>query len=223
MVELWGRVPARQRASIVPATSDVIDLTPTSPRTEAPPPAPAPTPVGPEHGDAPRLATIGLVGLRLAIGFEFLWAFLDKTFGLGYSTAHAKAWIHGGSPTSGFLSHADAGPLHGMFHSMAGVAFVDWLFMLGLLGVGLALVLGVAIRPAALFGSVMLAFMYVAVWTPAKVAAGQPTASTNPIIDDHIVSILGLIAVAALITRSAGYLGRRWASLRAIQTRPWLR
>ncbi len=89
--------------------------------------------------------------------------------------------------------------------------------------VGLALVLGVAIRPSALFGSVMLAFMYVAVWTPAKIPAGQPTASTNPIIDDHIVSILGLIAVAALITRSAGYIVRRWASLKLVETRPWLR
>ena len=40
-----------------------------------------------------RVARIGLLGLRLAIGFEFLWAFLDKTFGLGYHTANAKAWM----------------------------------------------------------------------------------------------------------------------------------
>lgn len=44
------------------------------------------------------------MGLRLAIGFEFLWAFLDKTFGLGYTTSTKHAWIHGGSPTKGFLS-----------------------------------------------------------------------------------------------------------------------
>ena len=31
-----------------------------------------------------RVGKLGLLGLRLAIGFEFLWAFLDKTFGLGY-------------------------------------------------------------------------------------------------------------------------------------------
>src|ERR1700709_1499163 len=76
-----------------------------------------------------RIAKIGLFGLRLAIGFEFLWAFLDKTFGLGYHTASAKAWVHGGSPTTGFLSGVNTGPLQGTFHSLAGVTFVDWLFM----------------------------------------------------------------------------------------------
>ena len=40
---------------------------------------------------------------RILLGFVFLWAFLDKTFGLGYATEPAKAWINGGSPTTGFL------------------------------------------------------------------------------------------------------------------------
>jgi hypothetical protein len=42
-----------------------------------------------------RVLALGLTGVRLAIGFEFLWAFLDKTFGLGYSTPVGRAWIHG--------------------------------------------------------------------------------------------------------------------------------
>src|SRR6266511_711287 len=45
-----------------------------------------------------------LAVFRVAVGFVFLWAFLDKTFGLGYATPSAKAWINGGSPTKGFLS-----------------------------------------------------------------------------------------------------------------------
>src|SRR6476469_9867072 len=122
-----------------------------------------------------RVARIGLLGLRLAIGFEFLWAFLDKTFGLGYHTANAQAWIHGGSPTTGFLSGVNIGPLQGAFHSLAGVTAVDWLFMLGLLGVGVALTLGVALRPAAISGCTMLAMMYVASWPFAKMAGGQET------------------------------------------------
>ena len=91
----------------------------------------------------------GLVGLRLALGFEFFWAFLDKTFGLGYSTASKDAWIHGGSPTKGFLSGANVGPFQAIFRSLAGVPGIDWLFMMGLLGIGVALILGVAVRPAA--------------------------------------------------------------------------
>ncbi|MEU1390068.1 hypothetical protein ABZ444_29030, partial [Nonomuraea sp. NPDC005730] len=40
---------------------------------------------------------------RIAIGWIFLWAFLDKTFGWGFATPAGKAWVAGGSPTTGFL------------------------------------------------------------------------------------------------------------------------
>ena len=36
---------------------------------------------------------------RLSLGWIFLWAFLDKLFGLGHETPSARAWIDGGSPT----------------------------------------------------------------------------------------------------------------------------
>lgn len=52
---------------------------------------------------------IAIALLRLSIGFVFLWAFLDKLFGLGYATPGARAWINGGSPTKGFLSNVDIG------------------------------------------------------------------------------------------------------------------
>ena len=171
----------------------------------------------------PRLAVIGLVGLRLALGFEFLWAFLDKTFGLGYATASKDAWINGGSPTKGFLAGANVGPLQGVFRSLSGVAGMDWLFMIGLLGIGLALILGVAIRPAAFSGALLLLMMWAAVWVPAKIAGGQPSGSTNPIVDEHIIAIFGLIVLAGLATWGTGYLGRKWASLRVTQIHPWLR
>ncbi|HEV2634497.1 MAG TPA: hypothetical protein VGX23_05090, partial [Actinocrinis sp.] len=54
--------------------------------------------------------TTAIAIVRIGTGFMFLWAFLDKTFGLGYSTASAKAWIHGGSPTKGFLGSVAVGP-----------------------------------------------------------------------------------------------------------------
>ncbi|HEX8306180.1 MAG TPA: hypothetical protein VF612_14990, partial [Jatrophihabitans sp.] len=79
-------------------------------------------------------AAKALAVLRIMTGLVFLWAFLDKTFGLHYSTPAAKAWINGGSPTKGFLSSVEVGPLSSTFHSMAGDTWVNWLFMLGLLG-----------------------------------------------------------------------------------------
>ena len=124
--------------------------------------------------------------LRLVMGFIFLWAFLDKTFGLGFATSSDKTWIHGGSPTTGFLAAAAKGPLVSFFHSLSGVAIVDWLFMLGLLFVGLSLMLNKYIKWACLAGSIMLALMYLALLFPAS----------NPIIDEHIVYILVLMLIA---------------------------
>jgi thiosulfate dehydrogenase (quinone) large subunit len=69
----------------------------------------------------------------------------------------------------------------------------------------------------------LILLMSAAVWVPAKIAGGQPSGSTNPIVDDHIIGIFGLIVLAGLATWGAGYFGRKWASLRVVQTHPWLR
>ena len=84
----------------------------------------------------PARLILGL--LRLAVGFIFLWSFLDKTFGLHYSTGPSRAWINGGTPAQSYLTGATTGkPLASFFESLAMPA-MDWLFMLGLLGIGLA-------------------------------------------------------------------------------------
>ena len=78
-------------------------------------------------------AAKALAVLRISTGFVFLWAFLDKTFGLNYATPSAKAWINGGSPTKGFLASVEVGPLQSFFHAIAGTWWANGLFMLGLL------------------------------------------------------------------------------------------
>ena len=52
-----------------------------------------------------------LATLRISLGSIFLWAFLDKMFGLGYATSSEDAWINGGSPTEGYLQFAAGGIL----------------------------------------------------------------------------------------------------------------
>jgi thiosulfate dehydrogenase [quinone] large subunit len=163
-----------------------------------------------------------LIGLRLSLGFLFFWAFLDKTFGLGYATPSAHAWIRGGSPTKGFLSGANVGPLQGFFRAIAGVPGMDWLFMIGLLGIGLALLLGVALRPAAITGSLLVVMMWLATWPPATMAGGQPTGSNNPFVDEHILETFAFIVIAVFATKTTGYLGRRWADLNIVKRFPWL-
>jgi thiosulfate dehydrogenase [quinone] large subunit len=204
------RVHASDELTVIhpSATSGTADVAPVV--------TPAPAGVGHAAG------IIALTGLRLAIGFEFVWAFFDKMFGFGYATPSARAWINGGSPTKGFLNGVDAGPLKGFFHSIAGTPIADPLFMFGLLGIGTALILGVALRPAAASGVLLLMLMWFATWPLASTAAGQPTGSVNPLVDDHIVSSIALVVIAVFAVSSAGYLGRRWQSLGLIKNRTWL-
>jgi thiosulfate dehydrogenase (quinone) large subunit len=179
-----------------------------------------------EPGFGPLLtarATKFLAAFRVVMGLEFLWAFFDKTFGLGYATPAARAWINGGSPTEGFLSRVDVGPFESTFHAWAGAAWADWLFMLGLLGIGVALILGIGLRVAAVSGTVMMLLMWAAEWPLARfTSAGEPAMSTNPIIDYHIIYALALIALAVTYAGHTWGLGRWWAGLPFVQRNRWL-
>ncbi|WP_436791306.1 hypothetical protein [Yinghuangia sp. YIM S10712] len=165
-----------------------------------------------------------VAGLRIVLGFVFLWAFLDKTFGLGYATKAGRGWIDGGSPTEGFLSHVNVGPMASTMRGWAGETWADWLFMTGLLGVGVAVVLGIGLRIAAVSGTVMMALMWIAEWPPAKhLETGAASGSTNPFADYHVIYALALIALAAVATGSRYGLGARWADLPIVRRNPWLR
>jgi thiosulfate dehydrogenase [quinone] large subunit len=159
---------------------------------------------------------------RLATGFIFLWAFLDKTFGLHYSTGAAVAegdpalaWIHGGTPSQGFLHFAAVGPFKDTFASMASVA-TDWLFMLCLLGVGVAVMLGVGLRISAVAGSLLMVMMWAAEWPLQQ-------GSNNPLVDYHVIYALVLVACATLLAGDTWGLGRRWARTPLVQRFGWLR
>jgi thiosulfate dehydrogenase (quinone) large subunit len=163
-----------------------------------------------------------LAVLRVATGFVFLWAFLDKTFGLNYATPSAKAWINGGSPTKGFLSGVEVGPFQSFFHSIAGTGWANATFMVGLLGIGVALTAGVAVRIAAAAGVAMLAFMWFAEFPIAQhTSAGAPTGSPNPLTDSHFIYAVVLIVLAATYAGTTWGLGRRWARLPIVQKHRW--
>lgn len=157
-------------------------------------------------------AWYGLATARIMIGLVFLWAFFDKLFGLGFATESAGAWVNGGSPTSGFLQFGvnAEGPFASMFQSLAGLAWVDWLFMIGLLGIGVALVLGIGLRIAAVTGSVLLVLMWLALLP----------LDTNPVIDDHLVYAVVLWVVAS--ARREWSLTDWWLSLDFVKNNKWL-
>jgi thiosulfate dehydrogenase [quinone] large subunit len=130
------------------------------------------------------------IKLRLVMAFIFLWAFIDKVFGLGFATKSADAWIRGGSPTAGFLKFGTHGPLALYFQSLSGNALVDWLFMFGLLFVGATLLLNKYVVWGAVVGIIMMVLIWLALLFPAN----------NPIIDEHVVYAL-VLALFAIRSR----------------------
>ena len=145
--------------------------------------------------------------LRLAMGWLMLWAFLDKTFGLGHATLAENAWLKGASPTEGFLLHATQGPLAGIFQAMAGNPVVDWLFMVGLLAVGVCFILGIGLRVAGVSGALMMVLMWLATLWP----------ENNPFLDEHLIFALVFLYIPLTGTGSLCPFGKWWRSQKCVQ------
>src|SRR5829696_2955554 len=152
-----------------------------------------------------------LAALRIALGLTFLWAFFDKLLALGYHTGYGQdgtldrfgdaAWINGGSPTEGFLKFGADGPFDGFYHSLAGTAFADWAFMLGLLGIGTALTLGIGVRIAGYTGALLYLMMWTVVLPP----------ENNPVLDDHIIGAAAMLVLVFTYAGDTWGFGKQWA------------
>lgn len=157
-----------------------------------------------------------LAVVRVALGLVFLWPFVDKTFGLGYRTPSERAWIQGGTPTEGYLrSGSLQGPFADFFTGIAGPA-TDWLFMLGLLGTGVALTLGIGLRVAAVVAVLIMGSLWAITWPLQQ-------GSDNPLVDSHILHALTAVALAVTAAGTTWGLGSWWAGLPAVRRAPWLR
>jgi thiosulfate dehydrogenase [quinone] large subunit len=153
-------------------------------------------------------ADYGMVAVRVTLGLTFLWAFLDKLFGLRYSTMPANSWLKGGHPTKGYLSSA-WGPLAGMFHKMAGNGLVDALFMIGLLCVGVTMLFGIATRLGAWGGFAMVLLMYASHPIVLGHWYKQPDTS-HPFLDDHILEAAAFLWLAFVAAGDVCGMGKWW-------------
>lgn len=174
-----------------------------------------PLPSSPATNLAPALMRpSGWLSLsRILLGLIFAWAFFDKLFGLGFATKSGKAWIDGVSPTTGFLAHATKGPLAGFYSGLAGMPVVDWLYMMGLLLIGVCLLFGIGLRVAGRAGALMMVLFYSAALWPAN----------NPVIDEHLVYLAILMAMGAWPDMFGGWsLHQWWASQPLVQRNRWI-
>jgi thiosulfate dehydrogenase (quinone) large subunit len=151
--------------------------------------------------------------LRFSMGWIFLWAFLDKLFGLGFATAKESSWLAGNSPTMGFLTHATKGPFVTLFQALAGNPVVDWLFMMGLLLVGVALILGIGVRIAGYVGALMLLLIYLAGFIPPE---------HNPFMDEHLLQMFILIGLTLVKSGHWFGYGEIWSKTKLVKKYPIL-
>lgn len=142
---------------------------------------------------------------RVIIGWIFFWAFIDKLFGLGYTTPTENAWINGGSPAQGYIGGM-GGPFADFFQGAFQNAVGDWLFMIGLLGIGSAMLLGIGLRVAAVAGTLLMFLMWL---SQIPFILGGP----NPITTSHWIEAALLIISATTLAGDTLGLGRPWARL----------
>jgi thiosulfate dehydrogenase [quinone] large subunit len=84
--------------------------------------------------------------------------------------------------------------------------------MLGLLGIGVALTLGIGMRLASYSGALMLVLMWLAVLPPEH----------NPFMDDHIIYALVLLVLPMLNAGHYFGLGKWWGNMAPVKRFPIL-
>jgi thiosulfate dehydrogenase (quinone) large subunit len=113
-----------------------------------------------------------IAALRITLGLGFLWAGLEKVFQFAGAGAFNAA---------GFLTHATGGavpgsaataivnPTHDFWVSLGSnagaVSAINVLVQAGEIGIGIALILGVATRFSAIAGALMMGLFYIANWS----------------------------------------------------------
>jgi thiosulfate dehydrogenase [quinone] large subunit len=138
-----------------------------------------------------RLAAI----VRVAVGFIFLTAGVDKAFIAAepFSAAGFLKFATGGTPVLGApIEGVVYNPTHELWVALAGNAalmpVVNWLVVFGQVAIGIALILGLGTRFAALMGTLMMGFFFLAAWE-----------FEHGIVNQHLTY--------ALVTAFIGYIG----------------
>ena len=105
------------------------------------------------------------------------------------------------------------GPLTNFFNSIAGNPIVDWLFMIGLLGIGIGLITGITMKLASYGGTVMVLLMWL---------ASLPTAH-GVFMDEHVIYALVLLILVWTKTEDKIWsLSKWWKELRLVKKHKWL-
>lgn len=164
-----------------------------------------------DRGPGPGTGVIWAL-TRISLGLGYLWTFLDLTFGLGLHTPADRAWLTGNSPIRWSLINLD-GYLANRLHPSSGVPALDLALMLLLLGTGTALLLGIALWPAAAANTVVMALSLLVRWP-------EPG---DTFINAYLILLLLGLGLAASRAGDVWGVGAAWGRSAPVRRFPWLR
>lgn len=126
-----------------------------------------------------RQQKISLLLLRLALGWIFLYSGVSKILDPEWTAA-------------GYLKGAQTlTPLYSLF--TRNMDIINFLNSWGQAAIGLALILGIMLRPAAIFGVLMMVLYYIPILNFPYVGRG----TTSFLVDQHIIFILVFILLSS--------------------------
>lgn len=134
-----------------------------------------------------KLQSTALVGLRLLIGWHFLYEGIVKLLNPNWSAI-------------GYLSAA-GGPFGWLFNMMGSAAgIVDFLTIWLMIAIGLMAILGFWVRPAAIAGMVLLGLFYLAYPPFPGIETSMPTEGSYIIVNKNLIELFALMTVMAFPT-----------------------
>ncbi|HET8600998.1 MAG TPA: hypothetical protein VFL99_11785 [Segeticoccus sp.] len=96
---------------------------------------------------------------------------------------------------------------------VAAATWADYLFMIGLAGIGIGLTFGIAMRLSTISAVAMLVLMWSATLLP----------TNNPFLDDHLIYAIAALALLAIGAGHTLGLGKAWDKLTIVRNHPVLR
>lgn len=148
-----------------------------------------------EHKCCSKFKKVSLVLLRVSFGWLFFYAGLSKILNPDWSAA-------------GYLGGAKTfGSFYNLFLGDSILPIINFINEWGLTLLGVSLILGLFVRPAALFGAALMILYYFPVLEFPRIMPH------SYLVDDHIIYALVLVFLAAIGAGHVWGLDKLWAKL----------
>ena len=143
-----------------------------------------------ENSNYSKLQMTALVGLRLLIGWHFLYEGVVKLLNPNWSS---MGYLMG---SQGFLK----GLFQGIGTSPTMVGIADFVTIWAMIAVGVTLIFGFLLKPAAFAGMFLLALFYLAYPPFPGIESSAPTEGSYIIVNKNLIELFALMVVMAFPT-----------------------